>query len=178
MVEIDISIIFAGLSIAASILYYASVLRNANKTQQMQLETRQAQLFQQIYSNWMSSEIGDAWKLIQSFEFKDYGHFHTFWNTSSQEESPERRAMRTMVGYYEGIGVYVKEGLINIRLVALLMTGMTRIFYEKFLPYTDRYREETGHDWFVIETEYLYNELVRYIEENPDYRTKTRVRPE
>jgi predicted small secreted protein len=31
MVELDISIIFAGLSIAASVVYYASVLQNANK---------------------------------------------------------------------------------------------------------------------------------------------------
>ena len=52
-----ISILLAGLSIAASIVYYASVLRNANKTQQVQLETRQAQLFLNIFNVYASKQF-------------------------------------------------------------------------------------------------------------------------
>jgi hypothetical protein len=43
MAEVDISIIFAGLSIAASIVYYASVLRNANIARQRELITQRFQ---------------------------------------------------------------------------------------------------------------------------------------
>jgi hypothetical protein len=139
----------------------------------MQLVTRQAQLFQHVYDKWMNPEVYNAWKLLRPFEFKDYDHFLTFWETYS-DDTPEHRAMSTLIGYYEGVGVYVKEGLISIRLVALLMTGMTTIFYNKLLPYAERYRKETGNDWFAIETEYLYNELRRYIEETPDFRTITK----
>jgi len=37
-----IALILTGLGLTASIVYYANVLSNANKTQQLQLETRQA----------------------------------------------------------------------------------------------------------------------------------------
>jgi hypothetical protein len=165
-----IGILLTGLTVSIAAIYYTLTLRYTRRNQDLQLETRQAQLFQHVYDNWMSPELSDDWRMIRPFEFKDYDHFFTFWETYT-DGTPEHRAMGNLIGYYEGIGVYVKEGLINIRLVALLMTGMTTIFYRKFLPYAERYRKETGYDWFVIETEYLYNELMRYIDENPDYRT-------
>jgi hypothetical protein len=40
-----LAIIISVLGLAASITYYATILNNANKTQQQQLETRQAQLY-------------------------------------------------------------------------------------------------------------------------------------
>ena len=43
-----LAIIISVLGLAASIVYYANILNNANQTQKMQLETRQAQLFIQI----------------------------------------------------------------------------------------------------------------------------------
>ena len=42
-------LVLTGIGITVSILYYTSVLRNANKTQQMQLETRQAAMFMKLY---------------------------------------------------------------------------------------------------------------------------------
>ena len=68
MVEVDISIIFAGLSIGASIVYYASVLRNQN-------QTRQAQLYMTLF-NAINNE--DFWKLeneIKNYTFSDFEEF-------------------------------------------------------------------------------------------------------
>jgi hypothetical protein len=56
------------LALTASILYYAIILRNANKTQQMQLETRQVQMFM-IISNTRSSP--EFQKLIYRVTFVD-----------------------------------------------------------------------------------------------------------
>lgn len=61
-----IAIILTGFGLTASILYYSSILRNANKTRELQLkaqelqlkaqehaiETRQAQLFMQILTHY------------------------------------------------------------------------------------------------------------------------------
>ena len=41
MIE-SIPLVVTGIGLTASIVYYASILRNANKTQQQALETRQA----------------------------------------------------------------------------------------------------------------------------------------
>ena len=43
-------------------------------------------------------------------------------------------------------------------------------FYNKFGKYVHQFRDETGYQGTLSETEYLYNKVKKYIEENPDYR--------
>jgi hypothetical protein len=66
-------LVLTGIGIIVSILYYSNVLRNANKTQQMQLETRQVQLFMQMYTRFQD-KIEDLdmesviWNKLSGFE--------------------------------------------------------------------------------------------------------------
>ncbi len=76
--------------------------------------------------------------------------------------------MSTVVFFYEGIGVLVKEDILDIRWVALLMSGMTRDYWERLAPYVSNIRDALDRPRFVIEWEYLYNELMKYIEEQPE----------
>ena len=180
MVELDVVLdILTSVSIIIGVFYYMMTLQNSNRTQQLTLkaqeqatETRQAQLFMQIYDKWIGPEYSGAWKTVRSFEYKDYNHFKAFWDTYAKENSPEVQAMAWIIGFYEGLGVLVKEGLVNIRMIALLMTMSTTQFFEKHLPYVDRFRDETGAEGFASETQYLYEELIKYIKENPDFRSK------
>jgi len=76
MTQIEyLPIVLTGIGIIVSIVYYASVLRNANKTQKMQLETRKAQLFMQIYSMFASNEYFERGGAIVSTEFEDAEDF-------------------------------------------------------------------------------------------------------
>ena len=61
-------IVLTGIGLTASILYYSINLRNANQTQQMQLETRQLQLFMNINESRGSPEFQ---KLIYRVTFVD-----------------------------------------------------------------------------------------------------------
>jgi predicted acyl esterase len=77
MVTIEtISIVFTGLSISLAAFYYISILRNAQKTQQLQLETRQAELYMKLWEKWNTKEFSemrfDAWNM------KHKGH-DDFW---------------------------------------------------------------------------------------------------
>ena len=67
-------LVLTGLGLTASIIYYTSVLRNANKTQQMQLETRQAQLFHGIYTS-LDDDWWNAYHLLRNTEWTDYSDF-------------------------------------------------------------------------------------------------------
>jgi hypothetical protein len=61
MVSVEtISIVFTGLSVSLAAFYYISTLRNAQKTQQIQLETRLAQMFMGIYNQFHSVNFLDA----------------------------------------------------------------------------------------------------------------------
>ena len=112
MVDVDISIIFAGLSIAASIVYYTSILQNANKTQKMQLETRQAQLFMEVFREYRGLEfrrqrlqvLGQKWT-----------NFDDWWEKYGGLNNPEEWAnWQSVAAYFSGVGVLVKRGLVDI----------------------------------------------------------------
>ena len=75
--------------------------------------------------------------------------------------------MQKIVGFYEGVGVLVREGLLDIRLVALLMTGTTLGFWRKIELYVLDVRVSLGpRVW--IETEYLAKRLLDYMEKHPE----------
>lgn len=61
-------LVLTGIGLSVSIIYYASILKNANKTQRMQLETRQVQLFMTINETRGSPEFQ---KLFYRITFMD-----------------------------------------------------------------------------------------------------------
>jgi hypothetical protein len=113
-----VSIVFAGLSIGVAALRYAFTLRRAEKDRQTTLETRQAQLFMQLYDKFSQPHFNEAWQKIIPYQ-----KFEGLEEMMKSFEDPEyARAYNVLVNYFEGVGVLVKEGLVDIRLVAELMT--------------------------------------------------------
>jgi hypothetical protein len=83
--------------------------------------------------------------------------------------NPEgRMAVATLANWYEGLGVLVKENLLDIRVVALLLTGLVIEFWDKFMPIIDETRELLGLPRFLSENEYLYIELMKFRSEHPE----------
>jgi len=157
MVDVDISIIFAGLSIAASIAYYASVLRNANKTQEMQLETRQAQLFMQIYERFNDLGRAEIITEVLSYEWRDNDDF---WERYSSEADPDSyRKWNYVAGFFEGVGVLVKRKLIDPEIVDDLMSVSILLFWGKYGPAIIDGRERLSIPQLWEWTEYLYHEI-------------------
>jgi hypothetical protein len=149
-------IVLTGLGLTASILYYTSVLRNANKT-------REAQLFMQIYDKWSDPDMLSSFEIVSATELSSIEDFLETRKTNKEFH----KAMQKIVGFYEGLGVLVKEGLLDIRLVALLMTGSTLGFWRKIEPHAERVREMLGpRVW--IETEYLAKRLLEYVDKHPE----------
>jgi len=158
LVDIDISIIFAGLSIAASIVYYASVLRNQNKT-------RQTQLFMNIYNTYSSKQYQkDRERILRNWEFEGY---EDFFMKYGPEADPDDHAIFDMfVTYFEGIAVLVKRGLIDPNLVYDLMYGSIIAFWEKFEPVILGLREMSGSPKTLQDLEFLYLEMKRLAAED------------
>jgi len=79
MIE-TIAVVLTGVGLAASILYYANIIKNANKTQTMQMENRLVQLFMQTYNRFqdpdflkMYNEVRDReWDSVEGY-FEKYG---------------------------------------------------------------------------------------------------------
>ena len=59
MVEITYQMVLSTLqtiALVVGIIYYLIIMRNSQRTQQMQLDTRRAQLFTQLYSEFSRPE--------------------------------------------------------------------------------------------------------------------------
>ena len=76
MIE-TIALVLTGIGIIASILYYTSVLRNANTT-------RQAQLYMGLINTFNSLEFRTQWHLIESATWEDYDDFHEKYSPGSE----------------------------------------------------------------------------------------------
>lgn len=136
-----VSPIIGSLGVFVAVVYYVSTLRNNQRTQQLQLDTRQAQLFMQIYSQSHNDPTFlDAWRTVMNLQWST---FEEFGNLVKDEE--KGKAMQRVGSFYEGLGVLVKENFVEIRLVALLMTIMTRIWWEKYKPIIEEGRRQMGY---------------------------------
>jgi hypothetical protein len=157
------------LALTASILYYALNLRTANKNQQMQLETRQAQLFINIYNQTLNNQpTRDAHKIMNTWK---WSNFEELWETIFVSETAEKNmdALLLIGAFYNGVGILVKEKLLDIRYVDT-MTYWITMFWGLLDPYIDELRAKTYPRLFN-ETEYLYKELMKYHKEHPELKT-------
>ncbi len=152
-----LAIVLTGLGLTASILYYTMVLRNANKTQQLALETRQAQLFMQIYYTWSSRETINLRKELRTWTWIDYDDFIQKY---SEGKNPETNAsFAELASWYEGIGVLVKRKLIDPAFVDDLMSGTTLWGWEKFGSIVRECRVRANLPYYYEFWEYLYDEV-------------------
>ena len=186
MVEITYQMILSTIQTIAlivGIIYYITIMRNTQKTreltlesqeltrktQEQQLETRQAQMFMQIY-NQSHNDPSFTKAINQIFGMKKIETYEEFKEIIRNENLNE--AIQRVGMFYEGLGVLVKEGYIDIRLLALLMTGMTRTWWETVCQsWIVDGRVKRNFPRFMSESEYLYNELMKYIKEHQELAT-------
>lgn len=146
------------ISLTIGVIYHIMTLRN-------QRRNREAALLMQIHSQW-TTLIHRSYSEILRWEWDGYDDYIEKYDDL---ESQER--LETVGGYFEGIGVYVREGLIPIRLITLFMTSPIVRFHEKFGPIALEARVRHKAPRIGRETEYLYNELMKYVEANPELKT-------
>jgi len=161
-IETVVTVIQA-VTLTLAAFYYILTLQNNQRTQRQSLETRQAQLFMQIYNRWSGQDFQDAWQLWNSFEFNSLEQGIEVFRMARA-----RRARGILSAFFEGIGVLVKEELIDIRLVAELISVPIEVFWDKISPIIDELREYENNPRELTETEYLYKALKKFIEEHPE----------
>lgn len=157
MVTVEIiSIVFTGLSVSLAAFYYINTLRNAQKIQQLQLETRQAQLFTQLYGDFRSAENLRLYGKALQMTWDDFDDFEKKYGLENWEK---RVPFTTMALYYEEIGVLLEEGLIDVNLVIQIIGVTFRLFYEKFKPIVLEIRVRESSPTYFDKMTYLYNEI-------------------
>ena len=95
-------LVLTGLGLTASIIYYAKVLENANKTRALQLkaqeetlETRKTQLYMSLYAVIQSHDFGTRLYTVLNWEWDNFNDFESKYGLFSN--NPENVSMWTTV---------------------------------------------------------------------------------
>jgi len=153
-----IGILLTTLTVSIAAIYYTMTLRYTRRNQDLQLETRQAQMFMQIYDRFVTKEFQKDWRtFVLADEWKSYNDYLARYSGKENLEVSSRIA--TVFHYFEGVGVLVEEGLIDSKLVAKLLSASVIQCWEKYESVIREQRKLSGLPRIFDKTEYLYNEM-------------------
>jgi len=113
------------LGITVSILYYAMVLRNANRT-------RAAQLFMSLHSQMSNMEGMSAYLETMYMEWEDYADFERKYGSDNNLKAYLQRL--TLWNTYNNYGVLLKKGLIDLEMVYDAAGAALIMSWEKWRP--------------------------------------------
>ena len=163
-----IGILLTGLTVSIAAIYYTLTLRYTRRNQDLQLETRQAQLFMQIYNQWNTIEYSRQYEKCMRIEWTDFDDF----NEKFLSDIDVMAGWRMMARFFEGIGVLVQRGLIDVTLVDDLMSGETTRYWERFKPPIEELRERWNWPQALEWVEFLYDKIKPIVEEqHPELKT-------
>jgi hypothetical protein len=148
-----LAVIVSILGLAASITYYAIVLRNQNKT-------RQTQLFMQTYQKVATPELQTLTAEVLEWEWTDFEDFKEkyFKNTKRRGEWASSMLL------FDGFGVLLKEGYIDSEVLFRLEQSGTRggvLLWYKFKPIIEEIRRRENNPDLMKHGEYFVDEMIR-----------------
>ena len=98
----------------------------------------------------------------------DLKNLDDFNNWVGELGSSNHKAWGLTLNFFENAGVLVRRDLLDIDMVAVGFAGMTRIYWEMMKPVILEQREAWGQPRLASEFEYLYDRLMKYMEEHPE----------
>ena len=141
----------AAIGVCVATAYYVMTLRNQNRT-------RQAQLFMQVHAQWGDRAfIKGFYDILNKWEWKDFDDWGSKYGQSSNEEA--FLTFCEIIWYFDGVGLLVRERLIDIGLVEAIYLDRVIKLWDKGYTLTMGLRELNRNPDYYGNFEYLYNEL-------------------
>ena len=158
MVDIQtVSIAIASASIVVAVVYYILQIQHQRKMRETEVETRQAQLFMDVFNNFITKEkMRDENEVIFQWKWKDFEDFWEKYGPITNNEAFTK--WDSLETYIKGVGVLVKRKLIDPDLVKDLMGTSIILHWERFGSIIKEIRRSKwphAYEWY----EELYNEM-------------------
>jgi len=168
MIELStIRDLVAIFGVIAGFSYYVLTVRNAQRNQKQQLETRQAQLLMNIMNTFRSREFRSQWHII--FELIQMEIDFDAFRENIQKDIESRTAWTSVLAFFESVGVLVRNGMIEVGLIYSLMGLSVKALWEglEHLIIGDRenlkqYTKTPENYGAWDDFEYLYHEIISY----------------
>ena len=145
------------ISVPVGVFYHIMTLQNTRKNQQLQLETRQAQLYMGLINTFNSLEHRKQWVITESATWKDHADYTSKYNTHNNPEVLIATLM--MFTFFESVGSLVRKNLVNIDLVDGVMAISIILIWRRFEDIIKADREYFQSPTLWEDFEYVYIEL-------------------
>ena len=154
MISIEVlALALTGLSITASILYYSNVLRNQNKT-------RQVQYLMDIWKQWSKPEAQLVGMEVANMEFKDYDDYLSKYDSKTNPELAAKRF--SLWASFDMIGYLLKLGHITSEMVYEQSGNSMLLHWLKWEPIIREIRVRRNAPDYMANFEYVANEIVKF----------------
>jgi len=159
-----VSWVAAAIGVCIAAIYYIYNIGATRKTQELalksqeqNLETRQAQLFMQIYAKLYEPDFLMNLNNAITTEYRSFEEHQR--KTSFTENPDEAKKVGPVNLYFEGMGVLVKRKLISPGMVDDLLSGFIISYWEKYRDWVYELRRRYNYPAAGEHIEYLYNEV-------------------
>ena len=142
MIELSmIRDLVAIFGVVAGFSYYVLTVRNAQRTQRLQLETRQTQLFMHFTEAISDLRVRGTWsEVYDEWSWTDYGDFMQRYGPDANPEAWMK--FMAIAGVYETMGVLATHGSVDVKLIYDLQAGYPIRLWDKYEDVIDGYRIE------------------------------------
>ncbi len=161
-----IGVIVTATSAVIGLIYYSFTARTT-------LQTRQAQLLMQIYDRVNNRNFTRDWAETNWFwSWKDYDDYFKKYGTNLNEYPK----LQNIIDTYEGIGIILRKGLVDPKLIYGVLRVNPILYWEKFSPMMKQWARETGESVMYPGFEFLYGEMMKQykLEHGHDFDYKIR----
>ena len=164
MVSLEVvAILLSGISISASLFYYANVLRNTSKSQQIQQETRQTSTYIQTIgfrdANFMKA-YGDVFYFQKYDDYEDWMKKYHPTGKEWKDEYKDSWANFFAIGNtFQSTGLLVSQGIISPEMVFEQEGELIMSLWERMGPLIVGLRRDGQSRMFFSYYESLYDEM-------------------
>jgi hypothetical protein len=151
------------ISVPVGVAYHIMTLYNTRKNQKLTLETRQAQLFMQLYQRTINEESNRKWSNQMLYQWKNYEDFDKKYGPNSEDNAT---ILHTTWQQFNGVGLLLRRGLID-RETAYGLSGGWRavLIWVKWKDIIVEMRKRYFNPDYMDGLEYLGVEMMKYREE-------------
>jgi len=167
MVEVTIPIVLQivqTVGILVGIIYYIMNIRSSQKNQQLQLETRKAQLYIQLFMRITSEEFVKKSLDLLKLEYDNVDEFMKKYILGP--DSTLHAKLFSMFWHIDGLGYMMSQKLIDPEMVYNFGGGFAQVWHwKKWEPMIMRMRELRGEPEFMRWFEYTATEMMKIRQE-------------
>jgi len=152
-----VSYIMGSLGVFVAAVYYIYNVRTSQKTARTTLETRQTQLFMQLFAQYNNKDfMQDYAKVAYDIEYENLEEWTRKYGSTADREA---WASWARVGrFFDGVGILVRRGLIDVDLVMDELRELILFSWDKMKPWVYEVRMEMNSPQTWENFEYLAEE--------------------